>query len=167
MIEIFDDRIEISNPGRLLHSKKVDRLIGTNPESRNELLASSFRRYHICEERGTGFVKSVADIELFGLPPLKFEEGENHFKVTIFSPRTFANMTVQERIEACYQHATICFLSHKYMTNTSLRGRLKMPKKQSPMVSKVIRETLEAGRIKPKDPNNTSRKYNEYIPFWA
>ena len=54
MIEIFDDRIEISNPGKLLPSKKINRLIRTTPESRNEILASAFRRYGICEERGSG-----------------------------------------------------------------------------------------------------------------
>jgi ATP-dependent DNA helicase RecG len=47
MIEIFSDRIEISNPGKLLPSKKIDRLIRTSPESRNEILASAFRRYII------------------------------------------------------------------------------------------------------------------------
>ena len=51
MVEIFDDRIEISNPGTILPSKRLDRLIGTQPESRNELLARAFRRYKICEER--------------------------------------------------------------------------------------------------------------------
>jgi len=55
MIEIFEDRIEFTNPGKLLPSKKLDRLIRTTPESRNEILASAFRRYNICEERGSGF----------------------------------------------------------------------------------------------------------------
>ena len=55
MIEVFDDRIEFTNPGGLLPGKRVDRLIGTTPKSRNEALASTFRRYRICEERGTGF----------------------------------------------------------------------------------------------------------------
>ncbi|RYE54234.1 MAG: hypothetical protein EOP48_12745, partial [Sphingobacteriales bacterium] len=50
--------IEISNPGKLLPTKKIDRLIRTSPESRNEILAAAFRRYNICEERGSGFEKS-------------------------------------------------------------------------------------------------------------
>ncbi len=57
MVEIYDDRIEVTNPGTLLPGKKPDRLIGTTPESRNETRASSFRRYRICEERGTGFLE--------------------------------------------------------------------------------------------------------------
>ena len=64
MVEIFDDRIEFTSPGSLLPGKRPDRLIGTTPESRNELLASAFRRYRICEERGTGFQKVVQSVEL-------------------------------------------------------------------------------------------------------
>ncbi|HEX9082798.1 MAG TPA: ATP-binding protein, partial [Holophagaceae bacterium] len=64
LIEIFDDRIEVSNPGGLLPSKQLDRLIGTQPESRNEQLARAFRRYKICEERGSGLLKAGLAIEL-------------------------------------------------------------------------------------------------------
>src|SRR5271154_5600531 len=72
IIEIFDNRIEFINPGSLLPNKQIDRLIGTAPESRNEILASAFRRYNICEERGTGLQKVITDVELFGLPPVTF-----------------------------------------------------------------------------------------------
>jgi predicted HTH transcriptional regulator len=58
MVEVFDDRVEVSNPGGLSPSKQVNRLIGTQPESRNELLAKAFRRYRICEERGSGLLKA-------------------------------------------------------------------------------------------------------------
>lgn len=167
MIEIFSDRIEISNPGRLLPSKRIDRLIRTTPESRNEILAAAFRRYNICEERGSGFEKSVSAIELYGLPPLKFEELQNSFRVTMYSPKTFAQLTPTERVEACYQHSIIKYYSGGGMTNTSLRERFKMHEKQRPQVSLVIKEALAQGKIKPKDPNSTSTKFVEYIPVWG
>ena len=167
MVEIFDDRIEISNPGRLLPSKRIDRLIRTTPESRNEILASAFRRYGICEERGSGLEKSVAAIELYGLPPLKFEEFENSFRVTMYSPKIFAKLTPTERVEACYQHSIIRYFSSGGMTNASLRERFKMSERQRPQISLVIKEALAQNKIKPKDPNNASTKYVEYIPFWG
>ena len=167
MIEIFDDRIEVSNPGKLLPTKKIDRLIRTTPESRNEILAAAFRRYNICEERGSGFEKAVASIELFGLPPLKFSETENSFRVVMYSPRKFAEMTPDERIEAAYQHSIIKYFSSGGMTNTSLRERFRMHEKQRPQVSLVIKEALKLGKIKPKDPNNESTKFAEYIPYWG
>ncbi len=60
VVEIFDNRIEFTNPGGLLPTKQIDRLIGTTPESRNEILASAFCRYNICEERGTGFQNAIS-----------------------------------------------------------------------------------------------------------
>lgn len=167
LIEIFDDRIEVSNPGSLLPSKQLDRLIGTQPESRNEQLARAFRRYKICEERGSGLLKAGLEVELYGLPPIEFAAGANHFKVTLHAPRTFAKMSVRERMEACYQHAVLKHYSGSAMTNTSLRERLKMPEKQRSMVSVLIQDAVDKHLIKPADPDNKSRKFAEYVPFWA
>ena len=167
LIEIYDDRIEVSNPGGLLPSKRLDRLIGTQPESRNEQLARAFRRYKICEERGSGLLKAGLQIELYGLPPIEFVAGPNHFKVTLYSPRTFAKMSAHERLEACYQHAVLKYYSDSAMTNTSLRERLKMPEKQRSMVSVLIQEAIDKRLVKNADPQNKSRKFAEYVPFWA
>jgi len=167
LIEIFDDRIEVSNPGGLLPSKRLDRLIGTQPESRNEQLARAFRRYKICEERGSGLLKAGLQIELYGLPPIDFSAGPNHCKVTLFTPRTFAQMSARERLEACYQHAVLKHYSDSAMTNKSLRERLKMSEKQRSMVSVLIQEAIDKKLVKAADPNNTSRKFAEYVPILA
>ena len=167
MIEIFDDRIEISNPGGLLPSKRLDRLIGTQPESRNELLARAFRRYKLCEELGSGLLKAGLQVELYGLPPIEFTAGVNFFKVTLYAPRTFAQMSARERLDACYQHAVLRHYSDSTMTNASLRERLKMPERQRSMVSVLIQQAIDEELVKPADPESTSRKYAEYLPFWA
>lgn len=167
LIEIFSDRIEVSNPGKLLPSKTLDRLIGTQPESRNEKLARAFRMYKICEERGSGLLKAGIQVELYGLRPIKFEEGASHFKVALFAPRSFAQMTHQERINACYQHAVLKYFSSSVMTNKSLRERLKMPEKQRSMVSVLIQEAIDEKRIVAANPENKSKKFAEYIPSWA
>ena len=130
-------------------------------------LAAAFRRYNICEERGSGFEKAVAAIELFGLPPLKFEELENSFRVTMSSPKSFAELAPMERVEATYQHTIIKYYSSGGMTNTSLRERFKMHEKQRPQVSLVIKEALAQCKIKPEDPNNISTKFAKYIPAWG
>ncbi len=167
MVEIFDDRIEFTNPGSLLPGKRIDRLIGTTPESRNEQLASAFRRYRICEERGTGFQKVVQSIELFGLPPVVFTSVENSFRITLYAPRKFSDMAQGERIEACYQHAVLQYLSSQTLTNTTLRERFKLHDKQRTIVSNLIAEAITGGRIKRKDPEATSSKFVEYVPYWA
>ncbi len=166
MIDVFQDRIEFTSPGGLLPGKSVDRLIGATPESRNELLAAAFRRYRICEERGTGFQKVISAVELYGLPPVSFAAAENSFKVTLHAPRSFGDMTPQERIEACYQHAVLKFLSSSAMTNRTLRERLKMHDKQRNQVTNLIADAVTAGRIKRSDPDS-GKKFAEYLPYWA
>jgi predicted HTH transcriptional regulator len=52
MVEVFNDRIEITNPGTPVVD--TNRFIDTAPKSRNETLASLMRRLNICEERGSG-----------------------------------------------------------------------------------------------------------------
>ena len=167
LVEIFDDRIEVSNPGGLLPSKRLDRLIGTQPESRNEQLARAFRRYRICEELGSGLLNAGLQVELYGLPAIDFASGPNHFKVTLFTPRTFAQMSARERLEACYQHAVLKHYSGSTMTNQSLRERLKMSEKQRSMVSVLIQEAIDKQLVKSADPDNKSRKFAEYVPHWA
>ncbi len=166
MIEIFDDRIEFTNPGGLLPSKRLDRLIGTTPESRNEILASAFRLYRICEERGTGFQKVVTAVELFGLPPVAFALLDGAFRVTLYAPRKFTDMGKAERAEAAYQHAVLRYLSGRTLTNTSLRERLKLSEKQRNAVTNLIGDAVESGRIKRKDPE-AGNKFAEYLPYWA
>ena len=49
MVEIFSDRMEITNPGVPLVD--TDRFLDSPPRSRNETLASMMRRIGVCEER--------------------------------------------------------------------------------------------------------------------
>jgi predicted HTH transcriptional regulator len=61
-VEVFDDRIEFTNPGEPLVD--TQRFVDTPPKSRNEALASLMRRVRICEERGSGIDKVVSQVEV-------------------------------------------------------------------------------------------------------
>ena len=71
MIEIFEDRMEITNPGVPLVDTR--RFLDTPPRSRNEALASFMRRIGVCEERGSGIDKVVFETEFYQLPAPEFE----------------------------------------------------------------------------------------------
>ena len=86
MVEIFDDRIEITNPGRPL--VETERFVDTPPRSRNETLASLMRRFGICEERGSGIDKVVWEVEFFQLPAPLFEAPGEFTKAVLFRLQT-------------------------------------------------------------------------------
>lgn len=165
MIEIFDDRIEITNPGVPLVD--IDRFIDTAPKSRNEKLASLMRRLGVCEERGSGIDRAIDEIELSQLPAPKFIKGEDYTRVIMYAPIPLSKMSVEDRIRACYQHTCLNYVNNKLVNNLSIRTRFKIAKNNTSSASKIIAETIERGLIKPSDPDNSSKKYASYIPFWA
>ncbi|MCX6351381.1 MAG: putative DNA binding domain-containing protein [Bacteroidetes bacterium] len=164
LIEIYSDRIEITNPGVPLISP--NRFIDEY-KSRNELIASVMRRLGICEKKGSGIDKVVFNIELYQLPAYDVQIQERHTKVILYSYQRFADMDKKDRIRACYQHACLKFITNTKMTNTSLRERFNIAGENAAMVSRIIKDTYEAGLIKEEDPENTSRKFVKYIPSWA
>lgn len=165
-VEIFTDRIEISNPGSLMPNLSVDRIID-NEEPRNELLARTMYHFGICEDRGSGIDRALGAIEFYNLPPLKFEELPSTFKVTIYSPREYQDMSLDERVRACYQHCVLRYLANEKMTNQTFRKRLKVAKTNHSFVSKIIKQTVAEGKIKVGDPDSKSTKFTCYVPVWA
>ena len=165
LVEIFTDRIEILNPGTPL----IDplRFIDEPPQSRNEILAALMRRMNICEERGSGIDKVVFSVELYQLPAPDFQVTSNHTKAVLYAPKKLSRMDINDRVRACYQHACLCLVSNKTMTNATVRARFGISETNAAMASRIINETIRAGRIKQANPENKSRKLAKYVPFWA
>lgn len=164
MVEIFDDRIEITNPGEPLVD--TQRFVDTPPRSRNETLASLMRRFRICEERGSGIDKVVFQVELFQLPAPLFESPEGFTRTVLFAHKALSAMDKADRVRACYLHACLRFVTRQDMTNTSLRVRFGVEEQNRSTVSRLIREAVEAGAIVPADPG-AAPKLMRYMPFWA
>lgn len=164
MIEIFSDRIEISNPGTPLITP--DRFIDSYI-SRNEKLADLMRRMGFCEEKGSGLDKVIFYNELYQLPPINVITDEIRTRVTIYSYKRLNDLDKKEKILACYQHACLKWVSNEKMTNQSLRERFQIESHNYSIASRIIRDSLESKLIKEEDPNNKSKKFASYIPFWA
>lgn len=162
MIEVFRDRLEITNPGMPLVSP--ERFIDAAPRSRNEVLAALMRRMRICEEQGTGIDKAISAVELFQLPPPDFRVEMAATRVILYAPRLFASMSTEERVRACYQHAVLKYVSGDRMKNRSLRERFGIEDRNAAQASQVIRHALAKGLIRPADPD---RPQAAYLPYWA
>lgn len=164
MIEMYDDRIEISNPG--LPPIKVERFIDEY-RSRNERLGDIMRRMGICEEKGSGIDKVVSAAELFQLPAPDFRAGELRTTAVLFAHQEFPDMSRSDRIRACYQHCCLQYVSGQRMSNQSLRERFGVSEAKVATVSVVIAATKESGLIKQDDSETSSTRYARYLPFWA
>ncbi len=164
LIEVFSDRLEITNPGLPIVSP--DRFLDAPPRSRNERLASLMRRMGICEERGSGIDKVVFEVEFHQLPAPKFETILESTRASLFAPRPLGEMEKEDRIRACYLHACLLYVTGRYMTNSTLRGRFGIELRNSATASRLIREAVDAKVIAPFDAN-AAPKLMKYVPFWA
>jgi ATP-dependent DNA helicase RecG len=139
-------------------------MIDLPPRSRNEALASLMRRMGMCEEQGSGLDKVLQLVEVSQLPPPLFRTEQNATLVTLYAPRSFAEMTPDERVRACYFHAVLRFLSGDKMKNSTLCERLGIASKNAAQASAVIARTLEAGLIRVADREHPRAGY---VPHWA
>ncbi len=165
VIEVFEDRIEFVNPGAPLI--EPNRFLDQPPRSRNETLARLMRRMYFCEERGSGIDKVIFQAELFQLPPPDFRVSGDNTVTVLFAPRSLSGMSRDEKIRACYQHASLLWVSGQKMTNATVRARFKIEERNYPLASKIIKETLENGLVKLSNPEGKSKKEMSYLPFWA
>ena len=164
VVEMFNNRIEVTNPGTPLVD--ILRIIDNPPKSRNEKLASLMRRLKMCEELGRGWDRMVLACEDQFLPAPRIEVFQDSTKVTLFSEMEFSNIPMEEKLWSCYLHACLMYIQGDAATNRSLRGRFNVKETSAGSISRLIKECVSSGRIKPLDPE-TAKRYMKYIPVWA
>lgn len=164
MVEIFDTRIEASNPGKLLVN--IDRIIDTAPHSRNEDLASFLRIIHVCEERGSGFDRMEEGMQDLKIPAPKVETADDFTRTKLYYYPLLTKWTKEDKIRTCYLHTCLKYVNEEEVSNSTMRERFGLDDKNMASASRIIKETLEVGLIKLAD-GTAAPKMRRYIPYWA
>jgi predicted HTH transcriptional regulator len=164
LIEIYSDRIEISNPGQPLidPNRFIDEY-----KSRNATLAAIMRRADICEEKGSGIDKVILECEFWQLPAPDFQIKQTHTKAILYATKGLRGMSKSDKVRACYQHCALQYVTNQRMTNQSLRKRLNVEDHNYSSISRIIKDALDEKVIRPEDPDNKSKKFMSYVPYWA
>lgn len=164
MVEIFVDRIEMTNPGDPL--VETDRWVDHPPRSRNDRLASLMRRFGFCEERGLGIDRVVATVEAAQLPAPRFEIPGDFTRSVLFAHKPLNAMDKDERIRACYWHACLRYVNSQITNNTSIRERFGIAKHNSAQATKLLNDAVTAGALVVRDPS-VGNRIRSYLPHWA
>ena len=86
-LTIFDDRIEISNPGGLYGRLSIDELGKVHSDIRNPFIASILEILEVTENRYSGIPTIYAEMKKAGLMEPKFESVRGTFKVTLYNSK--------------------------------------------------------------------------------
>lgn len=83
-VNVFDDRVEVINPGVLYGNLNIDDLGKGISESRNMKMAKLFRKIGFMEELGTGIGRIFELCSQKNLRKPEFQEQGNYFKAILF-----------------------------------------------------------------------------------
>ena len=103
-IEIYDDRIEVSNPGGLYGRLSVDELGSVRSDIRNPYIAGILETLEITENRYSGIPTIYDEMAKAKMLPPKFEDDRGTFKVTLFNTKIDDALNedlVKQIIEKC------------------------------------------------------------------
>lgn len=163
-VEIFEDRIEIRNPGKPLIDVKrfVDETQSRNPE-----LAEIMRQARICEIRGSGVDRALLAIEDLVRPAPEFKAGDSATTIVLHKERDFDDMNLDERVWAAFLHASVRHAASDSLTNSSLRTRFGLPVAKAAVVSQSIAAAVEYNLLKLDPRSGSSRRHARYLPYFA
>ena len=95
-VAVFDDRVEVENPGLLPFGLTVEDLPFGVSKLRNRVISRVFREIGLMENWGSGVQRMMAACEGAGCPPPMFEELAGRFRVTL---GTAARRTVADVVD--------------------------------------------------------------------
>lgn len=86
-VAIFDDRIEITNPGALPFGLNLQDALQGVSQLRNRVIGRCFRELELIELWGSGLKRMISQCQKSGISIPKFEELGHFFRVTLFNRR--------------------------------------------------------------------------------
>lgn len=96
-IAIFEDRIEITNPGGFPFGQTLEKALAGFSRLRNRVLGRVFRELNLIEQWGSGIQRMFAICERQGLKTPEIAELNNQFRLILFSKRIKKTRQLPER----------------------------------------------------------------------
>lgn len=83
-IRMYDDRMEIHNPGGIYGRIKIDQLGKVQPDTRNPVLATALEVLDITENRYSGIPTIKKELKNYGLPGPEFADERGQFSIKFY-----------------------------------------------------------------------------------
>lgn len=105
-IIMYEDRMEIKNPGGIYGRIKVDQLGKMQPDTRNPVMALALETMHVTENRYSGIPTIRREMEKYNLPEPQFADERGSFIVTFY--KEVHNTAIESEIADEYNLLLFC-----------------------------------------------------------
>lgn len=83
-VAIFEDRLEVTSPGRLLNNVSIKKMMDGYSKPRNPAIARAFAYMKIIEKWGTGIPRIMRECKEWGLPKPELIDFDGDFRVNMY-----------------------------------------------------------------------------------
>lgn len=156
-VEIYNDRIEISNPGGLYGRLKIDELGKVKSDVRNPYIASILEILEVTENRYSGIPTIYNEMKKAKLMAPKFENQRGVFKVTLYNSNIEESMNyefIDKVKEVCKQPRTKDYLAKEFGFDE---------KHPSYFINNYIEPLIEKGILKYTIPDKPKSKNQKIV----
>ncbi|MCI7146220.1 MAG: putative DNA binding domain-containing protein [Clostridiales bacterium] len=157
-LDMYEDRIEISNPGGLYGRIRVDQLGKVQPDTRNPVIVTALEVLDITENRYSGIPTIRQELKNYGLEEPEFIDRGGHF-TTIFHKAKSSPSKVEESTDETSKNLIeFCAVPRSRAEITSYLGL----ESQSYAITRYVTPLVEAGVVKltiPDKPRSSKQKY--------
>lgn len=83
-VAVYDDRVEVTSPGRLSPDFTVEQLLEGNFHIKNLSIYAAFQYMHIIEKWGTVISRVFKEAEMYGLPKPEIKDFGTSFRINMY-----------------------------------------------------------------------------------
>lgn len=152
---LFDDRLEVENPGGLYGRLTVADLGNVPADTRNPFIAGNLEVMMHTENRFSGIPTIRAEMANAGLKPPVFESKRGNFKAILFNSKVEAEPIANGEV------ALLAFLTTP-KTRDEIAEFLKVKSPYYAM-KKYVRPLIECGKIRLLLPNTPNSKLQRFV----
>ncbi|WP_159519760.1 RNA-binding domain-containing protein [Sunxiuqinia indica] len=92
-VGVYDDIVNVVSPGSLPHNITIEDIFNGRSETRNRVLANTFKELGLIEQWGSGINRIINACKQYGLEVPKIEEQNDFFNVEIMRPKAESSNT--------------------------------------------------------------------------
>ncbi|MDM8246137.1 ATP-binding protein [Collinsella tanakaei] len=164
-IELFPDRIELTNPGPL--PMEALRIADATPLPRNPQLSQLAKQLNLTgTTHDAGWINVIDALDQAKLPAPSIESIGTTTRAALYLPLPYREQSPEARRRACYWHACAQYQHGSSATNASIRERFDLPATSAAQVSRLLRDCVTAGILRPARARSSKRN-TSYLPYWA
>lgn len=157
-LDMYEDRIEISNPGGLYGRIRVDQLGKVQPDTRNPIIATALETLSITENRYSGIPTIRRELKKHGLREPEFIDCRGRF-TTVFYKYTEADSV--DNVKDNSVASGLIEFCKKPRTRAEIANYLNLDS-QSYAITTYVTPLVKEGKIKltvPDKPRSSKQKY--------